>query len=119
MALIFLVSTRAFNLVQAQSQRAPEERGKANRDVLPLSTAISDSIKKKLITKLQTSVRWESKEYGVDEGVEVLMSVIGDPDSDVVTRATAISRLGHLSTSLKNRDCLQQLRAYPRNSPDA
>ncbi len=107
--LSVLVAAGLPQLVQAQATRIAIDDKAGSRDVLPLSTTVSASMRKKIIKRPRTSVIWEDKEYGIDDGIDVLMSVIANPTTDVATRATAINRLGHFSTCLQNRECLPKL----------
>jgi len=59
----------------------------------------------------RSSVRWEGVEYGIDEGIEVLINVVREPDSRFGhwNAAAALTELSSLGGNLKGRPCLDEL----------
>lgn len=107
--LTMSVTPVLFKTAYGQHESADRDARADVPGVLPISTAVSASMKGKFIKEPQTSVLWDGRQYDVNSGVAVLMAVITDRRTDVATRAEAINKLGHFSTSLQNRACLDTL----------
>lgn len=109
--VILITHCVLFTIVSAMRVEAQTrlESDVSPRQVMPISTTISDSAREKLIIRLKTSIRWEEQEYNIDDGIDLLMDIITDPVTDVSMRSKAINRLGHFSTQLQNRECLPKL----------
>jgi len=114
-ALSVLVTTASLNYAHAGDESRHTKDAEKDRNLLPLSTAVSESVRRKLIISRQTSIHWDNMEYGIDDGIDVLMRVITDPTTDGTQRASAINKLAHFSTLLQGRECLSKLCAIYNN----
>ncbi len=83
-----------------------EEPNGQTSDRLPLSIA---SVTGTTVPRLQKSVQWKDGEYDVHSGIDVVMSVVRDPQAGVKERELALIQLAMLRTQLKGRPCLDEL----------
>ena len=91
----------------AHSPRAcgEEPNGKAS-DKLALSR---ESVTGPTVRNPPNSVQWQGREYDVDSGVDVLMSVVRDPLQSAEERHRALLGLAMLRRALEGRPCLDEL----------
>ncbi len=75
-------------------------------DKLPLSR---ESVAGPSVRRLPTSVQWQSQEYGVDFGIDVLMSAVRDAPEGTDQRERALVELALLKTHLEGRRCIDEL----------
>jgi len=76
--------------------------------VLPMST---DYVGGRKLRPLSTSVRWKGREYGIEAGIDLVMSVVGRPEESAGNwnAATALGELANLGPHLRGRPCLDEL----------
>ena len=75
-------------------------------DKLPLLMA---SVNAQAARRLRTSVEWKDAKYDLDSGIDVVMSVVRDPEESAQERELALIQLAMLRTQLKGRPCLDEL----------
>lgn len=75
-------------------------------DRLPLS---AESVTSVTVRPVRTSVKWKDREYDVDSGIDVVMTVVRDPEQSAHERELALIQLAMLRTQLKGRPCLDEL----------
>lgn len=75
-------------------------------DRLPLS---AESVTSVTLRPVRTSVKWKDREYDVDSGIDVVMTVVRDPEQSAHERELALIQLAMLRTQLKGRPCLDEL----------
>jgi hypothetical protein len=85
-----------------------EDPEKVSPDVLPMS---ADSASAPAVRRLSTSIRWEGREYDIEAGIDLLMSVVRHPAkyTHPWNAATALGELANLGTQLKGRPCMDEL----------
>ncbi|MGB2984974.1 MAG: hypothetical protein WBE26_03745, partial [Phycisphaerae bacterium] len=76
--------------------------------VLPMCT---DYVGGRTLRPLSTSVRWKGREYGVEAGIDLVMSVVRRPEENAGNwnAATALGELANLGPHLRGRPCLDEL----------
>jgi hypothetical protein len=83
--------------------------------MLPLSR---DPVSGATVQRLETSVQWKDREYDVDAGIDVLMSVVRDPVQSAEERHRALLGLAMLGGNLKGRPCLDELATLYDNASE-
>jgi len=85
-----------------------EEPARKESKVFSMST---DSVGGHTLQPLLTSVRWKGREYGIEEGIDLAMSVVRCPRESAGNwnAATALGELANLGPHLKGRPCLDEL----------
>lgn len=86
--------------------RAVAEPNRTRANALPLSaTDVTGST----VRNPPTATQWEGREYGVREGLDVLMRVVRDPNESEKRRGLALIDLQVLGTNLRAHGCLDEL----------
>ena len=64
-----------------------------------------------IVQHLATTVRWEDREYDIETGIELVMSIVRSPEKHQRpwSAATALGELANLGTQLNGRSCLDEL----------
>lgn len=83
-----------------------DEAGREEPHVLPMST---ESASEPRAHHLATTVRWKGREYDIDAGIEVLMTVVRNPDETPDERGRALAGLVVLGAQLSGRECMEEL----------
>ncbi len=111
--MIFSVECSARTIVQIalvgltlHAARAADRPNGQVLDQLPLS---AESLTGATVRPVRTSVKWKGREYDVNSGIDVVMSVFLGPDASVRERSLALTQLAMLMTQLKGRPCLDEL----------
>lgn len=89
--------------------------GKVRPPALPLSLGSGNG---ESVRHMRTSLQWKGREYDVDTGIDVLMSVVRDPEEPEKERHLALIRLAMFETQLRGRTCMEELvRLFDTASP--
>lgn len=88
-------------------------------DKLPLSRDFATGSTVPGVRRLPTSVQWDGREYDVDSGIDVLMSVVRDPAESADERHRALLGLVMLYRRLEGRPCLDELARLYDNASES